>query len=275
MKSLSFIPIALTLPLSAALTHYEPFDYPAGTGLDGLNGGTGWGAAWSDGNNDVTTGSGSLNYPAAGNFSSSGNQVNISSSVTNAQAVRALGTTMNLATSGNTFYASALFQISAVSGQGSSLNFTSETDGTGFNRWRFGINDSGNFYVGMDPLQANQLATSTSTASAGTTYLLVAKMRTNTGGGDGNGDQVFLKIYEAGDSIFEPLTDGDWDLSAIGYSGVTLRSLRLDLNNAAGQSNQLDEIRIGTSFADVAPIPEPSALLLLGLSPLALLRRRL
>ncbi len=62
-----------------------------------------------------------------------------------------------------------------------------------------------------------------------------------------------------------------------GGGNSKLESLRVFFNEFTGGANQmsLDEIRVGTTFADVTPVPEPGSmgLLVLGAS-LAMLRRR-
>jgi hypothetical protein len=265
---------ALLWPLSvqAALLEYEGFDYPAalGSSLNGQNGGTGWGAAWADADNDtrIDSANTSLAYPAGVGFTPSGSRIELTATDSSVQATRALGTSMNLNSSSNVFYASALFQTSAVTGQTSGIDFF---DGASNLRWRFGINGAGNFFVGMDPNQASQLATSTTTLTPNTTYLLVSKMSTGTGT---NGlDQVFLKVYDASSIVGNEPTLAEWDLTASGGSSVTLISARLNMANGAGQTNYFDELRIGTTWADVVnpvPIPEPGTISLLAAGVLAL-----
>ena len=57
----------------------------------------------------------------------------------------------------------------------------------------------------------------------------------------------------------------------------TLSSIQLQSGGGAGTGTPFlfDELRVGSSFADVAPVPEPAALgLLCVVTPLALRRRR-
>jgi MYXO-CTERM domain-containing protein len=259
----------------AALLEYEPFNYPSnlGSSLNGLNGGIGWGGPWSNATTDVTvaTTNASLSYPANVPLTPAGSRVavaGVTDGGTSGQATRTLGTTMNLGTNGLNFYSSALVQRSAVAGETDSVNFFSG----GNLRWYYGIDSTGHFSVAVDPGNASQRATSTATAASNTTYLLVARIRTNTG--PGGNDEVFLKVFAPTDTVSEPLTDADWDLTSNGNSGVTLSTVRLDFANASGQTNQFDEFRAGTSFADVAGVPEPGALSLVALGGLPMLRRR-
>lgn len=249
----------------AGLLEYEPFDYPANLGqsVNTLNGGTGWGGAWSDTDTDVPLAStnASLSYPG-GTGSPTGGRIELTAADTSAQAVRAPGTTMNLSTSGQTWYSSALMRRSALTGELSTVSFINGTN----IRWFYGVDANGKFTVAVDPGNAAQRATSTALqAEADTTYLLVAKIRTNTAAG-GN-DDVFLQVFGPNDVIAEPATDNDWTLRANGNSGVTLNSIRLDFANGDGQTNQFDEFRVGTTWADVAPaaVPEPSTLALVAI----------
>lgn len=257
-------------PLAAPATplEVEPFAYPAGS-INTANGGTGWGAnAWSDPDTDVTlasTGT-SLNYPTPLPLTSSGSRIEISATDASAQATRALGTTMNLNTTGDIYYSSALFRHSAVTGQESDINFFRNDDLVV--RWHYGITASGAFQVAVDPGNMGQRATSTELVVPGDTYLLVSRIRT------GASDQVSLEIYGPGEALVEPATDGDWDLNAAGGSSVTLESVRLDFSNPASNTNEFDELRIGTTFADVVPEPATASLLSAAALPLLARRRR-
>ena len=262
------------MPARAALLEFEPFDYPAslGSGLNGLSGGTAWGgSAWADTDALPTLAATntSLSYPSGVALTPAGSRIELTAVSANNPANRNLGTTMSLATNGQTYYSSALFQMSAVTAERASVLFN---DGTNI-RWFYGIDASGFFSVAVDPSNAAQRSTSLFTIVPDATYLLVSKMRTNTGAG--GVDEVFLEIYQEGSAIVEPATDLDWDLRASGNSGVILSNIRLSFDNSAGQTNEFDELRIGTTFPDVAPVPEPAAASLLALGALlAGIRRR-
>ena len=56
---------------------------------------------------------------------------------------------------------------------------------------------------------------------------------------------------------------------------ATLSQFDVDYGSLSGGSTMFDEIRLGQTFADVTPVPEPSSLLLAGLAALGLhLKRR-
>ncbi len=269
--------LAVIISAHGAPLEVEPFDYPLslGAGLNGLSGGTGWSAAWVDGDSlpSLAPTNLSLDYPTGVPLAESGGRISISGDVVNNPATRMLGTTMGLANNGATFYSSALFRRSAVTGELASVLFDRTTDGV--IRWFYGIDTNGFFSVAVDPSNSAQRATSTFAAAANTTYLLVAKIRTNTGAA--GADEVFLQVFEEGDLIAEPALDSGWDLRASGGSTVTLERVRLALSNVSGQTNEFDELRIGTSFADVTGVtgvPEPASTALLGIGAVALLRRR-
>lgn len=238
-----------------------------------LNGGAGWGGAWVDADGDVPLASTntSLSYPAGAPLTPSGGRIEVTGTedpATRAAAERSLGTTMNLATGGQEFYSSALFRRSALTGESAFVNFFSGPNV----RWFYGVDDAGNPTVAVAPDNAAQRATSTVPVAPNADYLLVARIRTNTG--PGGNDEVFLKTFAPGDTIVEPADDAAWDLRSHGNSGVTLAGVRLTFANVAGQTNQFDEFRVGTTFADVTGVPEPASAALAGLAALGLLARR-
>lgn len=97
-----------------------------------------------------------------------------------------------------------------------------------------------------------------------TTYFLVAKIDANPAGFDPS----FLKIYEVGTDTVggEPDT---WDISMPNVSlEGTIDRIDIDSNRNTSSStglkanNMMDEVRVGTRWADVTGVPEPSTCIL-------------
>lgn len=265
---------AFTGSVSAALLQSESFAYPVSSSLSGRNGGTGWGAAWQDGDNDVTTGASdtSLSYPTGVTLSSAGGRVSLSSEDSAAGATRALGAGVNLGANNSFWYASSLFRRSSITAGETAVEFVRSSDN--IVRWSYGINALGQFYASVDPGNAAQIVTTTALAQPDTTYLVVAKIRTNTGAGSPPNDEVFLNFYGPGDTVGAEPGDTGWALRTQGNSGVILDQLRLRFSNAAGTTNEFDELRVGTAWADVTGVPEPTALAGVAVGGLLLLRRQ-
>lgn len=262
LPALSF----LITSASATLTIYEPFAYTAGGTLASQNGGTGFSGAWPAGatTHTLSAANTSLAYPASAPLTPQGARLEFSTTavggVTAARGLAA-GAQMNLATNGLGFYASALISIGEI-GQTASVQFLNGTNV----RFSYGVNATGNFFTSVDPGSGSQVATITSsTAAPGTTYLLVAYIRTNTSAGN---DEVFVSAFAPTDTVVFPANDNAWQAKAAGNSGLTLNTLRIAANNASTTTTlQLDEIRVGTTFEDVTGvIPEPGSALLSGLA---------
>jgi len=143
-------------------------------------------------------------------------------------------------------------------------------------RISFGINDAGEFQVGFKATDQRQMS-ATYAGGAGsydpdTTYLLVVQGAPSTTGGQ---DRIAMNVYDAAmappAAMASPAVEpGAWDLVAGPHnSGVVMNTISLAFYDAPGQ---IDEIRIGTEWADV--VPEPASLLLFAAAGLGLLRRR-
>jgi hypothetical protein len=221
----------------AALAHaqllaYEGFNYP-GTALAGQSGGTGWGAnAWSDADGDTPLASDglSLAFPALVSFTPEGGRVAFTVS---GEAERRLGTPMALNVEGSTYYVSAL-----VKRQG---NFKIDFIDNGTNiRWHFGATNAADALAGV-----TTPAVVPNIFPADETVFIVAKMLTHAS----VNDQVYMNIYRSGDVV--PGTEpSSWQVSASGGSGVTLT--RIQIANLSDAPAEIDEIRIGTNWVDVA-----------------------
>lgn len=210
----------------------------------------------------------SLSYPTGVALTPTGGRIELTLDSANDPANRNLGTSMSLFTSGQSYFSSARFRMSAVTAERASVLFN---DGTVI-RWFYGIDALGAFSVAVDPSNGAQRSTTAFTLVPNTTYMLVSKLRTNTGAS--GADEVFLKIYQEGSTIAEPATDLDWDLKAGGGSGVILSNVRLAFDNVAGQTNQFDELRIGDSFAAITGVPESASASLVALGGLLVAIRR-
>jgi hypothetical protein len=271
----ALVPLASSIHSThASLLELEPFNYPGnlGSGLDTLNGGLGWGGPWTDTDALPTLSATetSLNYPAGVPLAPTGGRIETTADAVNNPVFRLLGTTMDLSLSSQTFYSSALFRRSALTGELTSVLFDRTSDNA--IRWYYGIDTNGFFSTAVNPSDLTQRATSTFPAEPDTTYLLVSKIRTNTAP-NGN-DEVFLRVYAQGAPVIEPQSDAEWDLAAAGTSGVVLNRMRISMSNVGGQSNAFDELRVGTTFADVTGIPEPGALSLFAAASIPLFTRR-
>ncbi|MBN2507940.1 MAG: immunoglobulin domain-containing protein [Verrucomicrobia bacterium] len=219
---------------------YEGFDY-TGTALHGQNGGTGWaGNAWSDSDADTPLSNDgvSLTFPASVNHSPAGSRVVFTGP---GEAERRLGASINLGAGGATYYVSAL-----VKRQGS-FKFEFIDNGTNV-RWRFGALGGGSTNTALVGVSSDVLFNDVFPVDE--TVLVVAKMATLAASSPG--DSVFMNVYRAGDTVpmAEPTT---WQANATQNSGVTL--VRLQIRNIDALPLEIDEIRVGTTWLEVASGP--------------------
>jgi hypothetical protein len=252
---------------SAALLLYEGFDYKEGA-LTGQNGGTGFSAGWTTSNNGgLNVVAGSLSYgvlPTTGN-SVYGEVRPDSPSWTHRGNVRAANA---LAASAGTqdYWVSYLLAV----------NTSAPTWGA-WAGWQTG--DTGNSWIGkygsggpqIGVGQVNNVGGTVATATATmTTYFLVVKY-VDTGAS-------FDAYAWVNPTLVDPVTGLDL---AVGTAIGTFANAATSLGTAnfeITQANEttMDELRIGTNYRDVAPIPEPASILLLvgGLVGAYKLRRR-
>lgn len=238
---------------------YEPFGYSVagGTSLNGKSGGgeSGLAGAWAT---NVTLGSDAFGVTKA-DISLADPAVSLSHPLLWANptggrlddsdggnSLRGLdGFTINMGTN-DVRYVSALVRGSAM------IQFQGYPTGTQYIRSAFGIDNSGEFLIGMNNESgkyASGAAYSRGTYQTDQAYLLVAKIAPTSGGG--YTDAWSLKVFDRHMTpIEEPST---WDYQQTQLSGVNLD--KLSVGFYSGIPGQVDEIRVGESWVDVVETP--------------------
>lgn len=252
---------------AAALVAYEGFAYPAvGSDLVGQAGGTGFSGAWAPGgfnaslSDNFDVAAGSLPF---GLLATSGNRVSSGATTAIAGVTRSL--TTPLGADGTTTYFSVVLRPEGTLGGGAFNGFfglTLETPGEP--ELYFGKPGAGaiNEYVVEDRGGAGQVSSGVS-AAVGEPALLVLKAQFLPG------NDIFTLYLDPTPGGPEPAIGAVKSGSDVGpVTGLTIYSTG---------AFSIDEIRVGTTFADVTPaVPEPSAALVCCLAAAAgaVLRRR-
>jgi MYXO-CTERM domain-containing protein len=278
---------------SAAALMYEPFDYTAPQrvlGRSNANTGTTWLLAASSGAGGDTTAinvaSGSLSMPsgmpaAVGNSATIAGAGNLNGAA-NRLAFDSSGTSV---TSGTVYYSLAL-RIDDVDEAGTANGFF------------IGLNNTGNSATGTNPsavaarIQArvdptdstkynlgitrNRATTVTDIPwsgplTVGQTLFVVASIEIVSGT---QNDVARLWINPAASATPPSPTLAD-DTVGIGTAGTDIGIASIILRQSPAPFVSLDELRVGTAWEDVAPVPEPMGLAgVAGLGLLATRRRR-
>lgn len=257
---LMFAVLAMAWPAShaaGAILATESFDYPSTTSIDGQGGATdGWGGAWSltvnGANHHAFDASSSLTFP--GVTSAGGRIVTMSDE----SAERALANPTNAGVDGE-IWISMLIRKDDTGRTGFAF-----ANANGDQRFQFGFVHDERVYarlLGGEPTAENM---SEATIPIGETVLAVIKLTTISGSGN---DSVAVKLFKQGDPIVEPTT---FDITSSGATGITMFKFVI---LGTSSNTEIDEIRIGQSFEDIAPIPEPASLGLMGVGTTLLLAR--
>lgn len=235
MKTLVFIFAAIfPAAVRAGLLVHEPFVYTSGAIVAGNSSGSGWVSSWT-----LDGASGSIVAPGLAYTDILGNVLNVSGSAASTQAA---STSRNLRSvppvASNNVWISFLYQIPSGSTKFVGLSFyragqpvfaiQSPSTDTSANIWL------GNYVVAG--------SVSTSKGVFGKNHLIVLRLQKGAGA---NGADVV-------DAFVDPV------LGAIpsGPATITASNFDFDAVRMAGQDGSpllLDEIRIGTTYADVTP----------------------
>ena len=285
MKYLTLTAVFVS-PIHAALVIEETFSYDAGN-LNGRNGGTGFSSGWSNTRNNpsiVETGltAGSL---ASGGGTSRGNawsgtERQIGSSLSNA------GLTAN----GSALWFSAIFDLTNMNVANADLSLSLGT--SGFFAGAFGDRENlaSGEGIGITHSRARVQGVYWSDSDSDTIAERVendSSLLIDGQGGNGNPTQALivgridwgsddnanetLTLYAPSDNLTlgSPIMAA-WEIPALDQSAFDRIAIQYKDNP------QVDEIRFGSTSADVLPaaIPEPSSTLLLALGALGLICRR-
>jgi hypothetical protein len=223
--------------LRAGLIAFEGFDYTAGQDLVGQNGGIGWSQAWgSPGGWPVTIGASSLTdsgAPATG-----GSTVTALRSQTADPIAFYYGDlAVSLGATEPTVYLSLELRPDDGFGFYGGLNLVGATGGIYVGR----SGDQATY--GLEGPNTGDLTLSSVPVVAGETVFLVVRIGFQPGA-----DTIDLFV-NPGAVLSTPDASTSYDLGILST---------IYLNNAGGYTT--DEIRIGTTYADVFPIPEPTSL---------------
>lgn len=289
--------VSLTVNLQANLIAHESFDYapkatndtlPGGTGITGLNGGTGFSGAWNDfavstavgRTGDLGTGiisSDPITFVSAGNMTSP-----LSYTDTNGNELVTSGNQLRTSFGDGSVAERALPQTYGNDGETIWLSFLGQSYSNSNNRRWSGISLGGDLgYFGLAANNENTSANNANWSFANFGATPGDEEFIDTGIAAGSGDPSFVLIridYKAGaEDIYmwvNPLLDVEPNiLTADGSGSAALPTFDRIVVTGRWQSDY-DEIRLGTSFASVTPVPEPGSIALLALSGIALLARR-
>ena len=214
----------------------ESFDYAPASNLSTLGGGNGWAGNWFQDGESVATGTVGLGY-----IDSLGNVLNASglSALTSGSA-----TTRSLRDFGssaiNDVWISFLYRLPATNSKFEGVTFYRGTQQV-FSIYNPGSATNAAIYL------ANNLVTSTGTNTGrgvfGQTHCIVLKL--TKGGGTGGADRI--------EAFIDPILSGLPTSPVATVNGSNFDFNRVRLAGEDGSALWVDELRIGESFAEVAP----------------------
>lgn len=229
------------------LFDYEGFEY-AGAVLDGQSGGVGWAGPWQHGGTTLPVASLSDDDTSLASTAFPFDPVGARISVKNGAAARLLSRSLDLTTEGERMYLSVLMRktsTSATTADNLEINLGNSATAQTV---RIGMTSGDAFFL-------NVSGNTTGTVVAGNTYFVVAKIVSHAA----TPDECYMSIYGPNDSTptTEPTT---WMLSST-ISGTTLLTYLRVLSGANLDKGEIDEIRVGSTYASVtdrsAPMGNP------------------
>lgn len=245
--------LTVTSPLGPQLILYEPFDYPNVGGPVTSNTPANWTYGGS-GANDLNVVSGSLTYP--------GLAASVGNSVTNGGAGFGVRRLFGTNFSSGILYFSAIFRINDAgfgvwNGGSTIVGALTPTDNTTFrHQVMIKSNSPSGYLVGVQKGGTGATSTYDPTEHhAGETFFLVGKYDFTT---SPNSALLWINPSSATFGLAsEPATG--FIAATTGADGYTIDRFNMRQNTATSvpAAMQWDELRIGTSWAAVTPLPPP------------------
>jgi hypothetical protein len=274
-------------PVKAQLLTYEGFNYAANQSIHSLSGGTGWSGGWdtqgSSAQYQVISSSpltyGSLqttgNYTNGGGYNGTGRKLATSNNSVWHNAGRVSDPWTNQYLDQGVVWGSFLLRRDANNPNWDNLQVTFHDSNTvwasGPSNESLRIQAVGNQFTASNK---NNSATNITTSALGETLFFVVKWELSLTAGQNN---IYLWV-NPNPSTFGgadlQTSSATWQVTGLNTEGARWKSFKF-YSGSATSATSLDEIRFGTSYASVTPIPEPStyALIGLGLAALFTLRR--
>lgn len=249
--------LALGSASHATLIAYDGFEgYTSDAALQGNSGGSGWATNWASLSSVVAVSPSTPLTYTSGAISLSGG--------TRSAQVSTTGTTDNVASRSftaqtGTVYFSFLFRIEAGAGADDFIQFSLNNDTDILNSGSIGdlsnVSGANTFSARIGGVSGGASAQSTTPAVGATTFFLVGKI-SKTSGGNYNRMSLFVNPT----ALTEPGVASASQSADAGFESLSFFTVRAS-NLESTDQYRFDELRIGTTWADVvtAPIPEPSA----------------
>jgi hypothetical protein len=259
----------------AGLMVYEGFDYDHNTGINGLSGGQGWNVAWgATTSNTVVATAATLTYQ-----DSQGQDLIVEGLGAHlSRSSRSASRMLPQRYTEGTYWISFLMQPTYVLGENNRLFLTLE-DSTLFTS---SVGQTTRLQIGKTNATNDHHAirASVGTSSVVQNYSSVPANNNNL--------HYFVVRYSIGDGTIHLFIDPDLSsepelssaaavITGRSSSQMPFDRIRIEAPPVGTDTTQsrgyFDEIRVGTSWASVTPIPEPAALGAVGLSGMLLMRR--